>query len=95
MDPDYLVPIVEHGTPTDAGFRRDVVLNQPGILRRCSHTWIEWADCTDGSSETGGADVTPVVLCYVNRISDLLFAMARRANKEAGVADVPWIGKKA
>ena len=32
---------------------------------------------------------------YVNRLSDLLFAMARRANKEAGVKDVEWVaGKK-
>ena len=30
---------------------------------------------------------------YLNRISDLLFAMARRANKQAGVADVPWTGQ--
>lgn len=30
-------------------------------------------------------------LTYVNRLSDLLFAMARRANSVAGVTDVPWI----
>ncbi len=29
----------------------------------------------------------------LNRISDLLFAMARRANKQAGVPDVPWTGQ--
>jgi cob(I)alamin adenosyltransferase len=34
--------------------------------------------------------VTPEAIIYVNRISDLLFAMARRANRDAGVADVPW-----
>jgi cob(I)alamin adenosyltransferase len=27
---------------------------------------------------------------YLNRLSDLLFALARRANLIAGVADVPW-----
>ena len=31
---------------------------------------------------------------YVNRASDLLFAMARRANAHAGVADVPWVPAK-
>lgn len=27
---------------------------------------------------------------YLNRVGDLLFAMARRANAEAGINDVPW-----
>jgi cob(I)alamin adenosyltransferase len=31
------------------------------------------------------------LLRYMNRLSDLFFAMARRANKERGVADTPWI----
>ncbi len=30
---------------------------------------------------------------FLNRISDLLFAMARRANKQAAVPDVPWTGR--
>ncbi|MFW6058665.1 MAG: cob(I)yrinic acid a,c-diamide adenosyltransferase [Phycisphaeraceae bacterium] len=30
------------------------------------------------------------VIVYLNRLSDLLFAMARRANQLAGVDDVPW-----
>ena len=30
-------------------------------------------------------------LRYMNRMSDLLFAMARRANHFAGVGDVPWV----
>jgi cob(I)alamin adenosyltransferase len=34
--------------------------------------------------------VNPQAIIYMNRISDLLFAMARRANKEAGAPDVPW-----
>jgi cob(I)alamin adenosyltransferase len=31
---------------------------------------------------------------WVNRLSDLLFAMARQANHSAGVADVPWVPAK-
>jgi len=27
---------------------------------------------------------------YLNRLSDLLFVLARRENAQAGVADVPW-----
>jgi len=34
--------------------------------------------------------VTPGAVRYVNRLSDLLFAMARRTNRNRGVADVPW-----
>lgn len=32
---------------------------------------------------------------YLNRLSDLLFTFARRANHEAGVLDVPWHPRKA
>jgi cob(I)alamin adenosyltransferase len=38
-------------------------------------------------------DDTPAradLVIYLNRLSDLLFALARRANLHAGVADVPW-----
>jgi cob(I)alamin adenosyltransferase len=38
-----------------------------------------------------GADaVEPVVRVYLNRLSDLLFVMARAANHRAGVPDVVW-----
>ena len=35
------------------------------------------------------AENTPAVI-YLNRLSDLLFALARLANQHAGVPDVPW-----
>jgi cob(I)alamin adenosyltransferase len=34
--------------------------------------------------------VRPLVLKYFNRLSDLLFVMARMANSEAQIADVQW-----
>ncbi len=34
--------------------------------------------------------VPPVILVYLNRLSDLLFVLARRANAEAGRPDVAW-----
>ncbi|HUE86692.1 MAG TPA: cob(I)yrinic acid a,c-diamide adenosyltransferase [Vicinamibacterales bacterium] len=38
-----------------------------------------------------GADATePVVLVYLNRLSDLLFVMARAANRRAGVPETEW-----
>jgi cob(I)alamin adenosyltransferase len=32
-------------------------------------------------------------IVYLNRLSDLLFTLARRANHLSGVEDVPWIGR--
>lgn len=34
--------------------------------------------------------VDPIVLVYLNRLSDLLFTMARSANHRAGVAESEW-----
>lgn len=36
--------------------------------------------------------VDPVVLKYLNRLSDLLFMLARFINKQAGVKEVVWSG---
>jgi cob(I)alamin adenosyltransferase len=36
------------------------------------------------------APARPQLLVYLNRLSDLLFALARRANAVAAVPDVPW-----
>jgi cob(I)alamin adenosyltransferase len=36
----------------------------------------------------------PDLLIYVNRLSDLLFVLARRANAHARVPDVPWEPRK-
>lgn len=39
-------------------------------------------------------DVSVEVVVYLNRLSDLLFTMARMANLHAGVKDVPWVAPK-
>ena len=39
-------------------------------------------------------DVEQDVIVYLNRLSDLLFTMARAANANAGVKDVPWVAPK-
>jgi cob(I)alamin adenosyltransferase len=44
---------------------------------------------------TGGeAPVRAELVVYLNRLSDLLFTFARRANHLANVADVPWVAPK-
>jgi cob(I)alamin adenosyltransferase len=34
--------------------------------------------------------IDPVLLRYINRLSDLLFVLARAANRRAGVEETPW-----
>ena len=38
----------------------------------------------------GAEAVEPIVLVYLNRLSDLLFVMARAANHRAGVTETEW-----
>ncbi len=38
----------------------------------------------------GATDVTPAAIAYLNRLSDLLFILARAANAEAGVSEPLW-----
>jgi cob(I)alamin adenosyltransferase len=39
------------------------------------------------------AAVAPVLIEYLNRLSDYLFTAARAANARAGVPETPWIGR--
>ena len=39
-----------------------------------------------------GGEVSGALIIYLNRLSDLLFVMARFENQRAGVADIPWKG---
>jgi cob(I)alamin adenosyltransferase len=48
--------------------------------------------CVVPLSRSGKVSADAVV--YLNRLSDLLFTMARVANARAGVKDVPWQPKK-
>jgi cob(I)alamin adenosyltransferase len=63
--------------------------------------WLHLARTTCRRAERGVValaaeePVRPEILRYLNRLSDLLFVMARHANFRARVADVPWLGRKA
>jgi cob(I)alamin adenosyltransferase len=39
---------------------------------------------------TDEVHISPALLAYVNRLSDLLFTLAREANRVYGLADVKW-----
>ena len=56
------------------------------VCRRAERSVV--ALLTDG-------EVRLEVLRYLNRLSDLLFTLARLANHRAGVQDVPWRGRGA
>lgn len=38
--------------------------------------------------------IRPQLLRYLNRLSDLLFVMARHENKSSNIPDIPWTGRK-
>jgi cob(I)alamin adenosyltransferase len=38
----------------------------------------------------GSGAVDPIIVVYLNRLSDLLFVMARVANQRAGTGEVEW-----
>jgi cob(I)alamin adenosyltransferase len=41
-------------------------------------------------TEAGVDEIPPVVIVYLNRLSDLLFTLARVANRRAGAGEVTW-----
>jgi len=53
------------------------------VCRRAERRTVSLAHDEEGT-------VRPEVLRYLNRLSDLLFVLARQANHVAGVPDVPW-----
>jgi len=34
--------------------------------------------------------LSPVLITYINRLSDLLFTLARAVNRETGIEEIPW-----
>ncbi len=56
------------------------------VCRRAERTVQNLLAETDGTEES----VSPQLLVYLNRLSDLLFVLGRAVNQAAGVADVKW-----
>lgn len=52
------------------------------VCRRAERAVLDLADT--------GEYVHPLVIRYINRLSDYLFILARSLNHLAGVADIPW-----
>ena len=54
------------------------------VCRRAERAMVALA------AATGAEAFEPELLVYINRLSDLLFVMARAANHRVGVAEVEW-----
>ena len=70
--------ILPGGTPAAAAFHQART-----VCRRAERAAVSLAR---------GADLDPLAVRYLNRLSDLLFVMARIENRRAGQPDVPWTG---
>lgn len=55
------------------------------VCRRAERTLVALSNLPEEA-------VPPLSIIYLNRLSDLLFVMARAANHRSGVADIPWQG---
>ncbi len=66
----------------------------PGGSTAAAHCHLARAICRRAERRVcqlaGDTEVNPATLKYLNRLSDLLFVMARSLNKQAGHPDVFW-----
>ena len=63
----------------------------PGGSERAARLFLARAVCRRGErSVLAVADTNPLAAAYLNRLSDLLFVLARAANAEAGVEEPLW-----
>jgi len=61
-----------------------------GALLHFSRTVCRRAERATISCKEKGDEVSAEVLMYLNRLSDLLFVLARYENKQAGVTETKW-----
>jgi cob(I)alamin adenosyltransferase len=66
----------------------------PGGTEAAARLHVARAACRRAEREAltaaGQVDVNPLALVYLNRLSDLLFVLARAANADAGAAEPLW-----
>ena len=69
----------------------------PGGTAASAHAHLARTVCRRAEREvvalTHEESMDPVVLTYLNRLSDWLFALARAENATTGVADIQWVPK--
>ena len=63
----------------------------PGGSERAAQLFLARAVCRRAERVVlGVSDTSPLAAVYLNRLSDLLFVLARAANAEAGVNEPLW-----
>lgn len=69
----------------------------PGGSREASFLHLARTTCRRAERKLVGLDqaegLRPELIRYLNRLSDLLFVLARHANHRAKIADLPWQGR--
>jgi len=69
----------------------------PGGTAAAAHAHLARTVCRRAEREvvalTHEEPMNPLVVSYLNRLSDWLFALARAENATAGVADIQWVPK--
>ena len=60
--------------------------------RRARRAAMLITDLGTGESlvEVEGEDVEPIILKYINRLSDYLFVLARYTGHQMHIEDIPW-----
>jgi cob(I)alamin adenosyltransferase len=77
-----LAPLAQFVLPGGASSAAHLHLART-VCRRCERRVVTLA-------RSSAWPVSPQLVVYLNRLGDLLFVLARRANQLAGQADVPW-----
>ncbi len=96
VEPDYVERLEKDIDHVNAGLAKLTSFILPGGSPAAAHlhvarTVVRRAErATWAAAEHHGDVMSPLPAQYLNRLSDLLFVLARRANETDGVGDVLW-----
>ncbi|MFQ5846044.1 MAG: cob(I)yrinic acid a,c-diamide adenosyltransferase [Candidatus Methylomirabilales bacterium] len=64
--------------------------SKTGALLHLGRTVCRRAERRIVALQEGGGTIPPILVVYMNRLSDLLFVLARLVNHRQGTQEVPW-----
>lgn len=95
MIPDRIAELEQQIDTLDGSVPEQRTFILPGGSIGAAHAHVARTVCRRAEREilnladTGEA-VAPIVLTYINRLSDYLFILARYINHFTGTPDIPW-----